>query len=130
MSTSTIYDYAEFLEVDISAEVRAFENMHIEEDNASNSGPIALLSAPFQMIVDYTVESSIARNTLPSESGRFEYLNHSQYVIRKENDEQTQSPKPKILAKSIGHCNTFTAIAPAGTCHSLGKAVIKQSPRR
>jgi hypothetical protein len=128
MSTSTIHDYAESLDVDISAEVRALENMHIEEDNAFNLGPIALLSAPFQMIMD-TVESPIARNTLSSESGHFEYLNDSQYVIRNENDEPIQSPKPKILVKNNGHCNTFTAIAPAGTCHNSVKAVAKQSPR-
>ena len=132
MSTSTIYCYAEFLGIDISAEVRAFENLHIEEDNTFNTGPIALLCAPFQMIEDNTVKSSIVRDILPSESGRIEYLNDLQYVEvnSNENDEQIRNPKPKILVKNIGHYNTFTAIAPAGACHNFVNAVTKQSPRR
>lgn len=136
MTTSTIYANADagvnFMDIDISNEFLAFENMHIGDDTQLDAGPTTLLSVPFQMIMDPIINTSIAGNVLPSDASRFDDSLECGETIVNQNDDKVKRPKPQLLqsvSKAIGYRNTFTAIAPAGKGHTSVNVVIKRTPR-
>src|SRR5271170_3529254 len=109
MSISTLG--ADFIDIAISGEAHAIENMWIDEDGTFDS------------------EVAFAENMLPANSSHFKYLNGSRCVAHNRKKKQSQRPPPNCLAKTVGPRNALSTIAPAGKGHSPVNVVIKRSPR-